>query len=56
LNNLAITHKTNITDAFGKEYADIKEGEALIYKVSASGPAVFVIRVQADQWVSLAGN
>ncbi len=27
-NNLAITHKTNVTDAFGKEFADIKEGEA----------------------------
>jgi phosphohistidine phosphatase SixA len=56
VNNLAITHKTNIADAFGKEYADIREGEALIYKVSASGPAVFVMRVQAGQWISLAGN
>lgn len=56
VNNLAITHKTNITDAFGKEYADIREGEALIYKTSASGPAVFVMRVQADEWVTLAGS
>jgi hypothetical protein len=55
-NNLAITHKTNITDAFGKEYADIREGEALVYKTSASGQAVFVMRVQAGQWVSLAGS
>jgi hypothetical protein len=56
LNNLAITHKTNVTDAFGKEFADIREGEALIYKTSASGPAVFVTRVQAGQWVTLAGS
>ena len=56
LNNLAITHKTNITDAVGKEFADIREGEALIYKTSASGPAVFVMRVQAGQWVTLAGS
>ena len=26
-NNLLITHKTNIADAFGKELADVKEGE-----------------------------
>ena len=56
LNNLAVTHKTNITDAFGKDYADIREGEALIYKTSVSAPAVFVMRVQAGQWMSLAGN
>jgi phosphohistidine phosphatase SixA len=56
LNNIAVTHKTNITDAFGKEFADIKEGEALIYKTSTSGPAVFVVRVQAEQWITLAGR
>jgi len=56
VNNFAVTHKTNITDAFGKEFADIREGEALVYKTSTSGPAVFVMRVQAGQWVSLAGT
>lgn len=55
-NNLAITHKTNVTDAFGKEFADIREGEALIYKTSASGPAAYVMRVQASQWITLAGG
>ena len=38
LNNLAVTHKTNIADAFGKEFADVREGEALVYKTSAFGP------------------
>ena len=28
-NNLAVTHKTNVTDAFVKEFADIREGEAV---------------------------
>ncbi len=56
MNNLAVTHKTNITDAFGKDFADIREGEALIFKTSASGPASFVTRVQAGQWAILAGN
>ena len=56
LNNLAITHKTNVADAFGKEFADIREGEALIFKTSASGPAVYVMRVQASQWITVAGG
>ena len=38
LNNLAVTHKTNVTDAFGKEFADIREGEALVYKTERLGP------------------
>jgi hypothetical protein len=56
LNNLAVTHKTNVTDAFGKEFADIREGEALVYKTGASGPAAFVVRVQAGEWIALAGS
>src|SRR5690349_5337359 len=55
LNNLAVTHKTNVTDAFGKEFADIREGEALVYKTSASGPAVLVMRVQPNEWMAHAG-
>jgi hypothetical protein len=56
VNNLAVTHKTNVADAFGKEFADIREGEALVYKTSASGPAAFVTRVQANEWIALAGS
>ena len=56
VNNLAVTHKTNVADAFGKEFADIREGEALVYKTSASGPAVLVTRVQASEWIAQAGS
>ena len=56
VNNLAVTHKTNVTDAFGKEFADIREGEALVYKTGASGPAAFVMRVQASEWIAQAGS
>jgi hypothetical protein len=56
LNNLAVTHKTNVADAFGKEFADIREGEALVYKTSASGPAVLIARVQASEWIALGGS
>jgi Histidine phosphatase superfamily (branch 1) len=56
LNHLAVTHKTNVTDAFGKEFSDIREGEALVYRTSASGPAAFVARVQASEWIARAGS
>ena len=55
MNNLVVTHKTNIADAFGKDMADIREGEALVYKAGAPGspPAA---RVQAEAWIALAGG
>jgi phosphohistidine phosphatase SixA len=56
LNNLVITHKTNIADAFGKDFGDVREGEALVFKPSASGPAVLVTRVQAGEWIAQAGG
>lgn len=50
-NSLYVTHKTNITDAFGKAYADVGEGEALIVRVSGTGPSV-TARVKAAEWTS----
>jgi len=55
-NNLLITHKTNIADAFGKELADVKEGEALIYQPNPSGTPTLVGRVQASEWTARAGS
>ena len=37
VNNLVITHKTNIADAFGKQFGDVREGEGLVCKPGASG-------------------
>ncbi|NOJ43272.1 histidine phosphatase family protein [Bradyrhizobium sp. WSM 1791] len=56
VNNVAVTHKTNVADAFGNEFADIREGEALVYKTSTSGPAVLVARVQPGEWIAQAGS
>jgi phosphohistidine phosphatase SixA len=56
VNNLVITHKTNIADAFGKDFADVREGEALVYQPNGAGPAILVARVQADEWMAQAGN
>ena len=55
-NNLLITHKTNIADAFGKELADVKEAETLIYHANPSGPPTLVGRVQAIEWSAQAGS
>lgn len=56
VNNLAVTHKTNVADGFGKEFADIREGEALVYKTTSSGPAILIARVQPSEWIALAGS
>jgi phosphohistidine phosphatase SixA len=55
-NNLVITHKTNIADAFGKDLSDVQEGEALIYKPSPSGPSVLITRVRASEWIAQASK
>lgn len=55
-NNVLITHKTNIADAFGKELTDVKEGETLIYKPNPSGLPTLVGRVQASEWLKQAGS
>jgi phosphohistidine phosphatase SixA len=49
-NNLLVTHKTNIADAFGKSFSDVKEGEALVFKPDTPGFPKFVGRIRADEW------
>jgi len=56
LNTVLVTHKTNITDAFGKEASDVQEGEAFVYKSSAAGPAAVVARIKAADWIAQAGG
>ncbi|HEV8691909.1 MAG TPA: histidine phosphatase family protein, partial [Ideonella sp.] len=50
-NTLIVTHKPNFLDAFGKDWFDIKEGEASVFKPDGSGKAALVARVQAVEWV-----
>jgi broad specificity phosphatase PhoE len=50
-NTLVVTHKPNILDAFGKDWFEIKEGEASIFK-PANGKYVMVSRVQIAQWAA----
>jgi hypothetical protein len=53
-NTLIVTHKPNIMDAFGKDWFDVREGEASIFRPDGSGKAVLVARVQAIDWINAA--
>jgi phosphohistidine phosphatase SixA len=56
-NTLIVTHKPNILDAFGREWFDIKEGEASVFKPDGSGKSSLVARVPAADWIKAAiGN
>jgi broad specificity phosphatase PhoE len=52
-NRLIITHKANIVAAFGKEWFEVKEGEASIFKID-NGAYSLVARLQLDEWSRLA--
>jgi len=55
-NTLIVTHKPNILDAFGKDWFEVKEGEASIFKPDSTGKAVLVARVQAADWIKAASG
>jgi phosphohistidine phosphatase SixA len=48
-----ITHKPNIVDALGKDWFDLKEGEASILKPEGSGYKL-IARIQMDEWPRIA--
>jgi phosphohistidine phosphatase SixA len=51
-NTFLITHKPNIIDALGKDWFDVKEGEASIFKPEG-GKYRLVARVQMEDWPKL---
>jgi broad specificity phosphatase PhoE len=53
-NILIVTHKPNILDAFGKDWFEVKEGEASVFKPDGSGKAALIARVQAVDWIKAA--
>lgn len=53
-NMLIVTHKPNIMDAFGKDWFDVKEGEASIFKPDSQGKSMLVARLQAAEWITAA--
>jgi broad specificity phosphatase PhoE len=48
-----ITHKPNILDALGKDWFDVKEGEASIFR-PGNGRYVLVARLQMAEWPRIA--
>ena len=52
-NTILITHKPNIIDALGKDWFDVKEGEASIFRPE-NGSYRFIARVQMEDWPVLA--
>ena len=49
-NTLIVSHKPNIIDAFGKDWFEIREGEASVFKPDGAGKYQLVGRVQIDDW------
>jgi len=53
-NVVLVTHKPNILDAFGKDWFEIREGEASVFRPDGSDGHALVSRVQAGDWGKLA--
>ena len=54
-NLVIVTYKPNLVEAFGKEWANVREGEASVFEPDFAGAGYkLVARVPADQWSKLA--
>jgi phosphohistidine phosphatase SixA len=53
-NVIVVTHKPNILDAFGKDWFEVREGEASVLKPDGNGGYKVIVRVQASDWSKLA--
>src|SRR6266852_2338985 len=54
-NTLLITHKPNIVDALGKDWFDVKEGEASLFRPE-NGSYKLIARVQMEEWPRIAAT
>jgi broad specificity phosphatase PhoE len=52
-NLVIVSHKPNITEAFGKDWSDLSEGEASVFKPDGNGGYKLVVRIKADEWSKL---
>jgi len=55
-NTLIVTHKPNILDALGKDWFEVKEGEASVFRVDASGKPELMARLQTVDWIKAAAE
>jgi phosphohistidine phosphatase SixA len=49
-NLVIVSHKPNIMDAFGKDWFNVREGEASVFKPDGSGGYRLITRVQVNEW------
>ena len=52
-NTILITHQPNIVDALGKDFSDVKEGEALVFRPE-NGTFTLIARIPMEEWPQLA--
>jgi broad specificity phosphatase PhoE len=52
-NIVIVTHKPNILDAFGKDWFEVKEGEATVFRPDGAGYKA-VARIAMDEWARIA--
>lgn len=55
-NTLIVSHKPNVIDAFGKDWFEVKEGEASVFKPDGKSGFSPVARVPIEQWAALAAR
>ena len=53
-NVVIVSHKPNIMDAFGKDWFDVREGEASVFRPDGNGAHRLIVRIQASEWSKLA--
>jgi broad specificity phosphatase PhoE len=51
-NTILITHQPNIVDALGKDWSDVREGEALVFRPE-EGTFTLVARIPTEEWPQL---
>ena len=51
--NVVVSHKPNIMDAFGRDWFEVREGEASVFRPDGNGYKL-VTRIQAADWSKLA--
>jgi len=53
-NLVIVSHKPNLMDAFGKDWFDVREGEASVFKPDGAGGSKLIVRIGAGEWSKLA--
>ena len=51
---IVVTHKPNIMETFGKDWFEVREGEASIFRPQPGGGTVLVARVLIEEWPAIA--